>query len=106
MGALLFATNGSSGELAGVVDRFNPLVSSGEVYVKTKEANAIEDHGVARYIQSAADSNGNIREIEFIAGKELTQGKYLKVFNKGAHVETYEEVAESDVPASALKALG
>ncbi|MGC6768489.1 YxeA family protein [Enterococcus sp. LJL51] len=105
LGGLVLFTRNSSGELAGIVDRFNPLVSEGEVYVKTKEADEINGYGTARYIQKAADENGKTREVDFNAISELTTGKYLKLYNKGAYIETYEEVAREAVPEKALTTI-
>ena len=36
---------------------------------------------------------------------ELKVGHYLKLTNKGAHVETYEEISKEEVPQKALEKL-
>jgi uncharacterized protein (TIGR01655 family) len=97
-----FYTNNQSDELSGVIDQLNPLVAKGTVYVKTKEADAINEYGIATYHQIASDGNGKKREILFTADHELQKERYLKVYNKGAHIETYEEVDKEEVPEKAL----
>ncbi len=62
---LKFYTQGASGELPAVIDQLNPLVTKGEVYVKTKQPDEVNSFGTAKYIQKAVDANGNEREIEF-----------------------------------------
>ncbi|MBO0469295.1 YxeA family protein [Enterococcus sp. DIV0242_7C1] len=99
-------TQNQSGELPGVLDQLNPLVTEGEVYVKTKEANEVIEHGIAVYKQEAVDKEGKKRAITFTADHELIQDRYLKIYNKGAHVETYEEVTKDQVPQQALDKIG
>ncbi|MHC5248055.1 YxeA family protein [Enterococcus sp. LJL90] len=105
LGGLFFFTANSSGEVAAVIDRFNPLVQEGAVYVKTKAADSVNGYGTASYRQSAVDENGKERQIEFTADHELIQERYLKISNKGAYVETYEEVTAEELPVKALQAL-
>ncbi|GGC80868.1 YxeA family protein [Enterococcus wangshanyuanii] len=109
-GAALFGakayTQNQAGELSGVLDQLNPLVTEGEVYVKTKKADEVIEHGIAVYKQEAVDKEGKKRAITFTADHELIQDRYLKVYNKGAHVETYEEVTKEQVPQQALNQLG
>ncbi|ELA06084.1 hypothetical protein EFM7_0654 [Enterococcus faecalis M7] len=45
------------------------------------------------------------REITFTADHELKTDHYLKVSNKGAHINTYEEVNQDQVPEKALQAI-
>ena len=107
-GALLVIpqlTKNSGGEIAGIIDRFNPLVAEGEVYVKTKKADEVNGYGTATYRQNAVDKDGQTRTIEFSGMSELKVGHYLKLKNKGAYVETYEEVFEAEIPAAALAVL-
>ncbi|WP_165006831.1 MULTISPECIES: YxeA family protein [unclassified Enterococcus] len=99
---LKYYTQGTYGELPGAIDQLNPLVSKGEVYVKTQKPEEVNGYGTARYVQTAADSEGHKRTIEFNGISVLKEGHYLKISNKGAHVETYEEVSKNDVPAKAL----
>ena len=104
-GGLLMFTRNSSGELAGIIDRFNPLVPEGEVFVKTKEADSVNSYGTARYVQLAADKDGKTREVDFNAIEELKTDHYLKLYNKGAYIETYEEVSREDIPEKALSSI-
>lgn len=90
------------GELAGTMDQLNPLVAKGEVYVKTQTADSTNEYGITTYTQTAADANGKTRKIMFTADHQLKLDHYLKISNKGAHVETYEEVTEADVPEQAM----
>jgi uncharacterized protein (TIGR01655 family) len=99
-------TEGQSGELAGTIDQLNPLVPKGEQYVKTKNPDEVNGYGTATYIQQAADEKGNTREIRFTGISVLKEERYLKLYNKGAHVETYEEVDRSEVPEKALAIIG
>ncbi|MBO0462844.1 MULTISPECIES: YxeA family protein [unclassified Enterococcus] len=103
---LKFYTQGASGELPAVIDQLNPLVTKGEVYVKTKQPDEVNSYGTAKYIQKAVDANGNEREIEFNGISVLKEDRYLKLTNKGAHVETYEEVSREAVPEKALSVIG
>ena len=45
------------------------------------------------------------RTIQFNGISELKINRYLKLTNKGAHVETYEEVRRDQVPEKALKEI-
>ncbi|EOH89917.1 YxeA family protein [Enterococcus villorum] len=99
---LKFYTLHSSDEIAGVLDQLNPLVTKGEVYVKTKKPDEVNSYGTATYIQKAADKNGHERTISFNGLTVLKEGRYLKLTNKGAHVESYEEVKRQEVPKKAL----
>lgn len=101
LGSTIYTKNSTS-ELAGVMDQLNPLVKEGHIYVKTKEPNSVNDYGTAYYEQIASDENGKTRNIAFNGISELKTGRYLKLTNKGAHVETYEEVAKEEVPVNAL----
>lgn len=98
-------TKNSGGELAGIIDRFNPLIPQGEVYVKTKKADEVNGYGTATYRQTAVDKEGQTRKVEFSGISELKVDRYLKLKNKGAYVETYEEVFEDEIPAAALAVL-
>ncbi|EPH95436.1 MULTISPECIES: YxeA family protein [unclassified Enterococcus] len=99
-------TESQSGELAATIDQVNPLVPKGERYVKTKKPDEVNDYGTATYIQQAADENGNAREIRFNGISVLKEERYLKLYTKGGHVETYEEVDKSEVPEKALAIIG
>lgn len=103
---LKFYTKGASGELPAVIDQLNPLVTKGEVYVKTKQPDEVNSFGTAKYIQKAVDANGNEREIEFNGLSVLKEDRYLRLTNKGAHVETYEEISKEEVPKEALAIIG
>lgn len=103
-GAKLYTQN-QSDELSGTIDQLNPLVGKGEVYVKTKKSDSINSYGIATYKQQTVDEKGKSKELTFRAPKELTTERYLKIYNKGAHVETYEEVLEQAVPEKALQQL-
>ncbi len=48
----------------------------------------------------------NERTIEFTGLSILKEGHYLKIINKGAHVESYEEVDKKEVPKKALAIIG
>lgn len=103
-GTTLYTRNSSS-ELAGILDQFNPLVKETSVYVKTKEADSVNGYGTAHYKQIAVYEDGETRQIAFNGISGLKKDRYLRLTNKGAHVETYEEVSESDVPQKALQQL-
>lgn len=45
------------------------------------------------------------RTIQFNGITELKTDRYLKLSNKGAHIETYEEVRRDQVPEKALKEI-
>lgn len=96
----------SHDEMAGILDQLNPLVTKGEVYVKTKKPDEVNSYGTATYIQKAADKNGHERIITFNGVTVLKEGRYLKLINKGAHVETYEEVRKQAIPKEALAIIG
>lgn len=109
-GVMLFGlkiyTQHSHNEMAGVIDQLNPLVPKGEVYVKTTKPEEVNSYGTAKYVQTAADSNGNERTIEYNGLSVLKENRYLKITNKGAHVETYEEIDKQSVPEKALAIIG
>jgi uncharacterized protein (TIGR01655 family) len=103
--ASTFYTKNSANEFAGILDQLNPLVKEGHVYVKTKAADSVNGYGTAYYEQIAVDEDGKTRPIAFNGISELKVGHYLKLTHKGAHVETYEEVAKDDVPKNVLEKL-
>lgn len=103
-GASLYSKNSSS-EVAAILDQVNPLVPKSELYVKTTAPQSVNSYGTANYQQLAADKNGKTRTIQFNGLKELKTDRYLKLTNKGAHIETYEEVPRDQVPKSALKEI-
>lgn len=109
MGIITFGatvlTKNSSGELAGIIDRFNPIVPKGEVFVKTTKPESVNGYGTAAYKQIAADADGHTRTVEFNGMSELKVDHYLKLTNKGAYVENYEEVAKDEVPPKALSKI-
>lgn len=100
-----FVTANQSGELAGIVDRFNPLVKEEAVYVKTEEPVNVDEHGNANYKLTAVNQEGKTRTIEFMSIGELKQNRFLKLSSKGAYVETYEEVAREKLPDKAIEQL-
>lgn len=100
--SLRFYTQSSYDEVAGVLDQLNPLVPRGELYVKTKKPDKVNPRGTATYIQQGADKYGHKRTIEFSGLSVLKEARYLKIKNKGAYVETYEEVDKKSVPEKAL----
>nr|WP_311843173.1 YxeA family protein [Lactococcus petauri] len=93
------------GELGAVVDQLNPFISQSEVYVKTKSYDDINKDDMYSYTQTAADETGKTRKIIFTSSKELKKGHYLKLSNKGTHINSYEEVQKEQVPEKALKAI-
>jgi uncharacterized protein (TIGR01655 family) len=103
-GSLLY-TNRASGEVAGMLDQLNPLVSESVVYVKTQKPVSIDQYGSGQYKQLAANKDGQTRTIEFQGLKVLKENRYLKLTNKGAHVESFEEIEKDEVPLAALKAI-
>ena len=103
-GAMLYSKNSSS-EVAGTLDQLNPLVPKSELYVKTTKPQSVNGYGTANYQQIAADENGTTRTIQFNGITELKTDRYLKLSNKGAHIETYEEVRRDQVPEKALKEI-
>jgi uncharacterized protein (TIGR01655 family) len=104
-GGIMFYTNRASGEVAGILDQLNPLVPKSEIYVKTQEPESVNSYGTAHYKQVAATADGQTRVVEFEGIQVLKTDRYLKLTNKGAHVETYEEIAKEEVPAAALKEI-
>ena len=46
-----------------------------------------------------------LEKIIFTSSKELKKGHYLKLSNKGTHINSYEEVQKEQVPEKALKAI-
>ena len=105
MGGALVFSDDASGEFAQIVDRLNPLVKEGNVYVKTAQPLEVNGYGTAHYRQVAADEKGNKRTIEFSGMSKLKQGHYLKLENKGAFVKTYEEVQKEEIPKAALTVI-
>lgn len=93
------------GELGAIVDQLNPFISENEVYVKTKSYDDINKDDMYSYTQTAADEDGKTRKIMFTSSKELKKGHYLKLSNKGTHINSYEEVQKEQVPEKALKAI-
>lgn len=93
------------GELGAVVDQLNLFISESEVYVKTKSYDDINKDDMYSYTQTAADETGKTRKIIFTSSKELKKGHYLKLSNKGTHINSYEEVQKEQVPDKALKAI-
>lgn len=109
-GIMLFGlkiyTQHSHSEMAGIMDQLNPLVTKGEIYVKTTKPEEVNSYGTAKYVQTAVDSEGNKRIIEYNGISVLKENRYLKITNKGAHVETYEEIDKQAVPEKALAIIG
>lgn len=103
-GAMLYSKNSSS-EVAGTLDQLNPLVTKSEIYVKTTKPQSVNGYGTATYQQMAANKDGKTRTIQFNGISELKVNRYLKLTNKGAHIETYEEVRRDQVPEKALKEI-
>lgn len=93
------------GELGAIVDQLNPFISENEVYVKTKSYDDINKDDMYSYTQTAADKTGKTRKIIFTSSKELKKGHYLKLSNKGTHINSYEEVQKEQVPEKALKTI-
>lgn len=102
----MFYTKQASGEFAQILDRINPLVKTGHVYVKTTKPIEVNGYGTAAYEQTAVDETGHTRPIAFNGLTELKRDRYLKLTNKGAFVETYEEVTAEELPEKVLKELG
>ncbi|SMJ15299.1 DUF1093 domain-containing protein [Enterococcus faecium] len=84
-GILLFGlkyyTEGSYGEIPGILDQLNPLVEKGEVYVKTQKPEEVNEYGTARYVQKAADANGKERTVEFNRIRQKSPILYRWVMN-------------------------
>lgn len=95
----------SNSEVAGVLDQLNPLVPKSEIYVKTTKPQSVDIHGAASYQQIAANKDGKTRTVQFDGMSELQTNRYLKLINKGAHIETYEEIRRDQVPEKALKVI-
>ena len=93
------------GEIAGIIDQINPLVKQENSYVKTKKPDKFLEYDRVSYTQNAYNKYGESRDITFTAAKTLKLDKYLKITHKGAHVATYEEVNEMDIPKKALKEI-
>ncbi|MGX7412003.1 YxeA family protein [Enterococcus caccae] len=53
---------------------------------------------MATYKQETVDKEGKKKELTFTADHELKIDRYLKIDNKGVHVETYQEFPEDEVP--------
>lgn len=103
-GSMLYSKNSSS-EISRVMDQLNPLVKESELYVKTTKPQSVNEYGTASYQQLAANKEGETRTIQFNGLSELKTDRYLKLTNKGAHVETYEEVRRDQVPEKALNEI-
>lgn len=103
-GAALFSSQAPN-DVAQVIDQLNPLLPTKDLYVKTIKPESVNGYGTAAYKQMAADQEGHTREIQFSGLSELKTDRYLKLTAKGAHVETYEEVPQAEVPKKALAAL-
>ena len=103
-GAALFSSHAPN-DVAQVIDQLNPLLPTKDLYVKTTKPESVNGYGTAAYKQMAADQEGHTREIQFSGLSELKTDRYLKLTAKGAHVETYEEVPQAEVPKKALVAL-
>lgn len=103
-GAALFSSH-TPNDVAQIIDQLNPLIPTKDLYVKTTAPEWVNDYGTAAYKQIAADQKGHTREIQFSGLSELKTDRYLKLTAKGAHVETYEEVQQADVPKKALAAI-
>ncbi|MGM0212636.1 YxeA family protein [Enterococcus sp. AZ109] len=104
VGSTIFTKNSDS-EMAGIMDKLNHLIKQGTVYVKTTSPESVNEYGTAAYRQVAADENGKTRPIFFNGLSELKLDHYLKLINKGAHIETYEEVSRDQVPIKALQII-
>ncbi|MCH4056879.1 YxeA family protein [Lapidilactobacillus gannanensis] len=104
-GGLALATRNSSGELAGVVDRFNPLVPEKVVYIKTTDPETVNGYGTAHYKQLAADEKGQARTIEFDGLKKFRRNYFMKLKSKGAYVSNYKIMPKEAVPQAALAVL-
>lgn len=103
-GAALFSSHAPN-DVAQVIDQLNPLLPTKDLYVKTTKPESVNGYGTAAYKQMAADQEGHTREIQFSGLSELKTDRYLKLTAKGAHVETYEEVSQAEVPKKALAAI-
>lgn len=103
-GSKIYSEN-NPGEIGAVIDQLNPFVSESEVYVKTKSYDDINKDDMYSYTQTAADETGKTRKIIFTSSKELKKGHYLKLSNKGTHINSYEEVQKEQVPEKALQAI-
>lgn len=103
-GAALFSSHAPN-DVAQVIDQLNPLLPTKDFYVKTTKPESVNGYGTAAYKQMAADQEGHTREIQFSGLSELKTDRYLKLTAKGAHVETYEEVPQAEVPKKALAAI-
>lgn len=104
-GGLVVTTRNSSGELAGIVDRFNPLVPEKVVYIKTTDPESVNGYGTAHYKQLAADQNGQTWTIEFDGLKKFRRNYFMKLQSKGAYVSNYEIMQKAEVPAAALAVI-
>ena len=106
-GAALYSKQ-SPGEVAVLLDQYNPIVPKSELYVKTTTPQSINEKGTALYQQTAANKDGKTQKVQFNDFNGFTNSKkkrYLKLIIKGHHVEAYEDVARSQVPEKALKKL-
>ncbi|HDD0209280.1 TPA: YxeA family protein [Staphylococcus aureus] len=100
-----FATKNSTGEFAGIIDRYNPIVHWDDSYIKTTEPTKEGPYGTAIYNVTGTNDEGKTRSLEFLTPKILKQDRYLKIKHKGAYVETYEEVKKDDLPKKVRKKL-
>lgn len=102
---LKYATANSASEWANLADQLNPFVKQAEIYVKTTDPVAVNGYGTASYEQEAVTADGTTRPIAFNGLSVLKVDHYLKLSAKGAHVITYEEVSEAEIPQQALEKL-
>lgn len=78
----------------------NPFIEEKYWYVQVDEEGIIgeEEQGAVYYELPAINEEGEQKNIEFMALRELNEGAYIQLTVKDEFVTTYEEVAKSDVP--------
>lgn len=84
---------------------YTKITGAGE-QIEDKADNSGETYIRYAYKLPAYDKNGDEKELEFTAGKQLREGAYLKVYYKESKgVTSYEEVTKKKLPDKAGEAL-
>ncbi|MGY3766999.1 YxeA family protein [Vagococcus vulneris] len=97
IGWMIYAHNSSS-EAVQLVDRYNPLVSKEPIYVRTSDTYCVKDKGTSYYYtQEGVTKDGETVKVSFYTPQKLKEGTYLELDAKGKYIETYQEVAPSNL---------
>lgn len=108
MVVLFIVVLGGAAAVSEYAPEQNPFVAKEEYFVKvTDQFNVIhgkfkfdQDEEYTKYIYTLPGYNkdGQAKDIEFSAGKELRKDAYLKISIRADKVLSYEEVQAKDLP--------